>query len=301
VQKKMTISPYLEITQTAEIAVERHGGRAKCLQRLIRLDLPVPRTVALPFDAVHHLAQGHLLNTQDLLSGFGDGPLVSVRPSSEDPDWGGPGAILNIGMNDARHAELSEAIGSEAASVLYVRFIQAYAIHVARLDSDEFEIGDTPPAEALEDLLETYEFETEEPFPQDPARQLSDVLLSMARAWEGTSARLLRMAKGAPADAGLGLVVQQMALGLGNGESGSGVIQFIDETTGEPKVKGRYLSQSQGRDALIKASEALYLTKDSRGPSMEERSPECFKDLVRYGDVCRTKLREERRRQSSYS
>ena len=39
-----------------------------------------------------------------------------------------------------------------------------------------------------------YEIETDEPFPEDPARQLSEVLRSMARAWEGTSARLLRQA-----------------------------------------------------------------------------------------------------------
>jgi pyruvate,orthophosphate dikinase len=35
-----------------------HGGRAKCLQRLVRLDLPVPRTVALPFETVHGIAGG---------------------------------------------------------------------------------------------------------------------------------------------------------------------------------------------------------------------------------------------------
>ena len=35
------------VTQTAPIATATHGGRAKCLQRLVRLDLPVPRTVAL--------------------------------------------------------------------------------------------------------------------------------------------------------------------------------------------------------------------------------------------------------------
>ena len=46
------------VTQTAPIANDTHGGRAKCLQRLVRLDLPVPRTVALPFDVVLEIAQG---------------------------------------------------------------------------------------------------------------------------------------------------------------------------------------------------------------------------------------------------
>ncbi|MEL7091032.1 MAG: hypothetical protein AAFN94_04785 [Pseudomonadota bacterium] len=35
------------VTAKAPIADTTHGGRAKCLQRLVRLDLPVPTTVAL--------------------------------------------------------------------------------------------------------------------------------------------------------------------------------------------------------------------------------------------------------------
>ena len=44
------------------------------------------------------------------------------------------------------------------------------------------------------------------------------------------------MGRGAPADAGLGLVVQEMALGLGRAESGAGVIQFVDGSTGQPQI-----------------------------------------------------------------
>ena len=43
------------ITQSAPIETPIHGGRAKCLQRLVRLDLPVPRTVALSFEIVHKI------------------------------------------------------------------------------------------------------------------------------------------------------------------------------------------------------------------------------------------------------
>jgi pyruvate,orthophosphate dikinase len=62
--------------------------------------------------------------------------LLCVRPSSEEPDWGGPGAVLNIGMNDARYAEFSERSGQRAPAALYLRFVQAFAVHVARLDPD---------------------------------------------------------------------------------------------------------------------------------------------------------------------
>jgi pyruvate,orthophosphate dikinase len=114
----------------------------------------------------------------------------------------------------------------------------------------------------------------------------------MARAWEGTSARLLRQAKGAPPEAALGLVVQAMAQGIGQGISGSGVIQFVDPVTGLPQITGRYLSQSQGRDAL-RRSEAIYLTRDPRGPSLQDLAPGLFDELCRQGAVCRQRLREE--------
>jgi pyruvate,orthophosphate dikinase len=281
------------ITQTAPVATQTHGGRAKCLQRLVRLDLPVPKTVALSFDEVHRIAAGDMPDIRNMLVPFGDVPLLCVRPSSEDPDWGGPGAVLNIGMNDGVYVDLCESLGQEAASAMYLRFVQAYAIYVARLDPDMFEDVTTDGPEALAEVLRAYEDETEEAFPQDPAVQLGEVLRSMARAWEGTTARLLRQAKGAPADAGLGLVVQEMAMGMGQGECGSGVIQLVNSKTGTPQITGRYLSQSQGRDALAAGTEALFLESDPRGPSLQDLAPRAFDDLIAHTKLMRVRLREE--------
>ncbi|WP_315901577.1 putative PEP-binding protein [Salipiger bermudensis] len=281
------------ITPSAPIATPTHGGRAKCLQRLVRLDLPVPRTVALSFDTVHRIAAGEMPDVPAILSEFGPGALLCVRPSSEDPDWGGPGSILNIGMNDAAFRAFSERMGSAVATDLYKRFVSAYAIHVARLDPDVFEEIDSPGQEGLDAVLRCYEEEAEEPFPQDPAVQLAEVLRSMARAWEGTTARLLRQAKGAPVDAGLGLIVQEMALGLGLGECGSGVLQLVNSETGQPQITGRYMSQSQGREALHCEQSSLYLERDPRGPSLEEQAPEAFETLKDYAALVRRRLRAE--------
>lgn len=281
------------VTETAPITTATHGGRAKCLQRLVRLDLPVPKTVALSFDAVHKIAAGHLPDIEAILREFPEDALLCVRPSSEDPDWGGPGAILNIGINDVRYEALCGILGVDAASTLYSRFVQSYAVHVDRLDPDMFDNVKGEGPEALTQTLHAYEDETEEPFPSERATQLSAVLRSMARAWEGTSARLLRQAKGAPADAGLGLVVQQMAFGLGEGECGSGVLQLVDSTTGLPQITGRYLRQSQGRDALSADAKSLFLTRDLRGPSLEDEAPEVFKALVEHANLMRERLREE--------
>ncbi len=282
---------YAEITPTTQMKAEAHGWRAKCLQRLIRLDLPVPKTVALPSATVKAIAQGTPVDTAAILAHFGPTPLVSVRPSPANPTWGGPGTILNVGMNAARHKSLRETHGQSAADAIYLRFVTAYSTHVARLDPDLFSAG-LNNAEALREALRTYEREMDEPFPEDPARQLTEVLRSMSRAWEGTSARLLRQAKGAPEGAALGLVVQQMAQGIGQGLSGAGVIQFVDPITGQPQVIGRYLGQAQGRAAL-KETDALYLTRDKRGASLEDLSPKLFGNLIAFGAACRIKLREE--------
>ncbi|MFD3191332.1 putative PEP-binding protein [Sedimentitalea sp. HM32M-2] len=281
------------ITASAPVTASTHGGRAKCLQRLVRLEMPVPRTVALSFEAVHRIAEGELPDIAAIVEQFQPDTLLCVRPSSEDPDWGGPGAVLNIGMNDARYVELCDKLGPEAAAALYLRFVQAYAINVARLDPDMFDdIAEDGP-HGLSETLHAYEAETDEAFPQDPAEQLAGVLRSMARAWEGTTARLLRQAKGAPADAGLGLVVQEMIPGVGQGECGSGVLQLVNQVTGQRQITGRYLSQSQGRDALGAASGALYLEKDARGPSLEEAAPTAFAALKSHAAQMREKLREE--------
>lgn len=281
------------VTEKAPIANYTHGGRAKCLQRLVRLDLPVPRTVALSFDAVQRIARGELPDITAIVSQFPEGALLCVRPSSQDPDWGGPGAVLNIGMNATRFDALKGRLGKDAARAIYTRFVQSYAVDVARLDPDVFEDVQGEGCEGLTESLRAYEAELEEPFPENPAEQLAAVLKSMARAWDGTSARLLRQAKGAPVDAGLGLVVQEMALGLGQGECGSGVLQLVDSETGLPQITGRYLSQSQGRDALEGGAAALYLGRDPRGPSLEELAPDAFTALKTHAALMRHKLREE--------
>ncbi|WP_227284652.1 MULTISPECIES: putative PEP-binding protein [Paracoccaceae] len=283
----LTTPDFTEITPTADVLATRHGSRAKCLQRLVRLDLPVPLSVALSFDTVRQIAKGKIPNMAALLGVFGEGALVSVRSSSQAADWGGPGTILNVGMNDAVASRLAKLHGPDAADALYLSFIKAYAVDVLRLDADVFEGPITPR------LAKTYfEDEMEEPFPQDPAVQLTEVLRSMARAWEGTTARLLRQAQGAPADAGLGLVVQQMALGIGQGASGSGVVQFVSVDRGAPQITGRFLPQGQGRAALNE-QDAQFIERDARGPALEDICPEQVEALRKAAALMRTRLREE--------
>ena len=148
VPNPFALADYTQITPTATIRTEAHGWRAKCLQRLTRLDLPVPQTVALPTHTVRAIAAGHQVDAATILGHFGSDALISVRPSPANPDWGGPGSVLNVGMNAQRHADLAKRHGQAAADALYLRFVQAYSTHVARLDPDLFDPS-KPVAEVL--------------------------------------------------------------------------------------------------------------------------------------------------------
>ncbi|WBU52338.1 putative PEP-binding protein [Paracoccus sp. SCSIO 75233] len=283
-------SDIVEIAACAAVGADVHGWRAKCLQRLVRMDLPVPRSFAIAAKAVRAMAQGARPEAQALSALFANGSgLVSVRPSAVNPEWGGPGTVLNVGINDEKYQRLAESHGKDAADAIYLAFVQSYAINVARLDPDMFsESGDG----ALTRVLSAYRAEMDEEFPQDPVRQLTEVLRSMARSWDAPTARMLRQAKGAPENAPLGLVVQQMALAVGPGITGSGTIQFVDSVSGTARITGRFRGQTHGT-TRGQGGETLYLTRDERGPSLEELAPDVFAALVSHGRKAREKLREE--------
>ena len=277
------------ISSEANISGNLHGARAKCLQRLIRLGLPIPKSVALSIPFVNAIASGEHIDLNGIVSNFDINPIISVRSSPLSGDWGGPSTILNIGMNRKMEQFYAKVLGEKAAKELHLKFIKSYAMEVLRLDDKLFDFDNLTP----ETAISAYEQEMDECFPQSIETQLSEVLKSMSRAWQGTSARLLRVSKGAPENVGLGLVVQKMVFGLGKAKSGAGVIQFFDPENGRKKEIGRYLSQSQGRDALEDKKEALFLTKDKRGPSLEDMYPNIFEQLIQAGLKCCIGLKEE--------
>ena len=186
-----------------------------------------------------------------------------VRSSAGMRDWGGPENLLNIGMNAKTCAQFGKTLGVKTAFALYFRFIEDFSVIIARLDSEDFEnilraTGKTPDYKrAVKDALAFYAEETGVEFPQDPAVQLLRVMRSMAVAWRGTSAKILRDAQNAPIDAGLGLIVQEMILEVGN--FGFGEAQFISPTTGDSGAHGRFNNQ----------------TSVSRPPTKQRRAVPC--------------------------
>ena len=225
------------------------GARAERLARLIDLGLPVPKTVAISMPAVHGIAAGRSPDAKALLEPFGKNALVSVRSSPGDARWGRTHTVFNVGMSDRAAERIAEIQGKAAATKLYSNFVRHFAVEVARLDPESFEgINGEPSApEYLAAVLKRFEREGNSPFPQSPSIQLASVLRSMARAWEGTTARLLRRAHGAPEDAGLGLVIQEMVLGRVDEECGAGVLASSHPETGSKGLYGAYSSELHGK------------------------------------------------------
>lgn len=284
------IGAFRPLGKENDISTTEFGARASRLAKLRNLGLPVPLAYGISAETVRGIAAGHFPDVAGLLAKFAARGIVSVRSSPIKREWGGPETLLNVGLNDNIHAKLCHRLGEDGANTLYGRFVQDYSIHVARLDGDAFDNvarNEASSNKALKAALEIYEQEMEEAFPQDPVIQLTHVLRSMARAWEGTSARILRQARGAPNDAGLGLIVQRMALGLGSGESGAGVVQFVKPGSGKPAVRGRYLSKGQGRDAMLPGQTASYIEADKRGLSLEDANPLALSDLRRFAEIAR--------------
>ncbi|MBP7240813.1 putative PEP-binding protein [Amaricoccus sp.] len=235
-----------------------HGRRAHKLARLRGLGLPVMPGLALSFDCVRELAEGGPMPA--LPVSFDAGRLHVLRSSPESRSWGGAPAVLDIGLGPATLPSLAARIGERRAGAAMCRFVQAYAVSVAGLDAEDFEALGLASrgkpvtelsAEEIAALLAAkkrfYEEETGTPFPEDPLDQLEGAARAMARAWNAASARILREARGAPADAGLGLIVQERAPAGGTGLCGSGSVQMVDSRTGAPTVVGQFLAQGTTR------------------------------------------------------
>lgn len=264
----------------ALVRVSVHGARALKLAQLTALDLPVPPGVALSFDCVRALAEGGPMPALPLIRA--PGRLLSLRCSPEQREWGGPSAMLNLGITARTLPALEALIGAVPAHELYCRLISTYALVVHGIDPEGFDAmsqrhlrggadyAEGPLRALAAEMLVYFEAEAELPFPDDPRDQIEGVARAMARAWNAPSARILRQAKGAPADAGLGLIVQELALGIGPGVSGAGHFQAVDGKTGAPMITGGFMPQRQRSEIRPGPRRAHRLTEAERLTAAED-------------------------------
>ncbi|MBB5516293.1 pyruvate,orthophosphate dikinase [Rubricella aquisinus] len=296
------------------------GERGARLARLARVGLPVPLGRLVSVDLVAQVAaEGAEAALGDLISAVAgrlppDG-LLALRGSPERTAWGGPTALLNIGITDARLPALIERVGPGCAAELYFRLIAGFGVTVRGMDPDEFETlvydqvkhsgvsGEAElPAEAWASLLQqakrAFEADTEQPFPQSVETQLAAAIDAMAHRWHTPSARILRAARGAPEDAGIALIIQRMVLGIGERACGAGIAHFTDERSGVPLTWGRFLPCAQGPDVLMGLRTPHLITSEERAragqsaKALEEMIPGAVTTLAGLWDMAGSGLGE---------
>ena len=281
--------------------VARFGAKAARLARLIGAGVATPGGFAIPIAQGARIAQGGAAALNGALDaalarlqaaegrrlGDADAPLLLAVRASAGDGASGAAALLNIGACAAAEPGLARLCGLRAARALRCRFIQTFAVAVMAADAERLDHlaqrADWTCADALAGLtramLDAVREEVDAPFPDDPRDQLDMALDTAARAWASPRARLLRQARGAPADAGLGFVVQRMALGLGPGVSGAGKADSRDPLLGGRGVAGAWLDQAQGDDAAL----GLRPTSPVAGAdpaSLQTRDPAAFAALA---------------------
>ena len=221
---------------------EEYGGKAAKLSKLSGMGIQIPRTLVLPIKTVKAVAQGATLNTLELLTKFPENSLLAIRPSSEHVEWGGLQTILHVGMNDNIFQHKISELGQEIAESIYLNFIIDYSVRVFRLDPEGFEDireNNFQTNEKIQQALDLYQAERGREFTQASHEQLYHCIRSMARVWEGTTARMLRRAQDAPEDSGLGLIIQEMVYQKGNGflKIGKSNFRNLDEEERNHEIK----------------------------------------------------------------
>ena len=203
--------------------------------------------------------------------GFGnrENPLlVSVRSGAAISMPGMMDTVLNLGLNDKTLSGLIKQTGNERMAYdAYRRFIQMFSDVVLEIDSERFEeileekkkkgglkYDNELSIDDLKDIIRKFKEivrkENQEPFPDDPKKQLEMSVDAVFKSWGNKRAIEYRRLNKIPDDLGTAVNVQAMVFGNMGKNSGTGVAFTRDPSTGENKLYGEYLIDAQGEDVV---------------------------------------------------
>jgi pyruvate,orthophosphate dikinase len=299
------------------------GGKGAGLAEMANLGLPVPpgftitTAVCTEFyannkrypDGLRAQVDAALLEIGRITGkGFGDGTnplLVSVRSGARASMPGMMDTVLNLGLNDETVAALARKSGDPRfAYDSYRRFITMYSDVVLGFGHHHFEEilddhkdrnGYTLDTDLSADdwiaLVQRYKErlaeEHDEPFPQDPHKQLWGAITAVFGSWMNQRAITYRRLHNIPESWGTAVNVQAMVFGNMGTTSATGVAFTRNPSTGDKRLYGEFLINAQGEDVVAgirtpqEITEAAREESGSDKPSMETAMPLAFKELVR--------------------
>jgi len=201
--------------------------------------------------------------------------------------------ILNLGLNDEITESLAGLTGDERfAYDAYRRLIQMFGKVAMGVKGEKFEeilenhkkrLGVKQdielPAEELKSIVREFKQlikqETGREFPQDPWKQLRMAIEAVFRSWNNPRAREYRRFYKIPDDLGTAVNIQMMVFGNMGPDSGSGVGFTRNPSTGERKLYGEYLPNSQGEDVVAGIRTPV---------SIENLDPKIYSELAKIAE-----------------
>ena len=269
---------------TDEIDQSLIGNKGYNLCLMHGMDLPIPEGFIITSKATKEFKKknnfgdkfmnelkGNLNSIQEktnLQLGNPEEPLIlSVRSGSVISMPGMLDTILNVGLNQNIVKKLAENKSGFFAYDTWRRFIQMYSHVVHRIDNYDFDeilenylLGanlsnvSQLDAEDLEEIskmyLNLFNERVGEDFPEDPYQQINKSIIAVLNSWDNERAISYRNINDIPDNIGLAVTIQRMVFGNLNNKSASGVIFSRNPDTGEDKIKGEYLIESQGEDVV---------------------------------------------------
>ncbi len=309
------------------------GGKGANLAEMSSLGLPVPPGFTITTEVCTHYyanaksypeeLEGQMeaaLAAVEAETGrtFGDAAnplLVSVRSGARVSMPGMMDTVLNLGLNDETVQGMARAADARFAWDSYRRFIQMYGDVVLGIDHHVFEeeldilkegrgafLDTELTADDWQELVEIYKRkvaeELDEPFPQDPRKQLWGAIGAVFASWQVPRAIFYRQMNEIPEEWGTAVNVQAMVFGNMGDDSATGVAFTRNPSTGAREAYGEYLVNAQGEDVVAGIRTPQHITiaakqaHDSNLPAMEEVMPEVFAQLIQIQNTLESHYRD---------
>lgn len=224
--------------------------------------------------------------------------LLSVRSGAAVSMPGMMDTVLNLGLNDATAAALAKKTNDPRfAYDCYRRFVAMYgevvmgvsaasereenpfARILADVKAERDIVSDRDlTADDLKRLVTEFKIavlrETDQPFPEEPLKQLWGAIAAVYRSWHNPRAQIYRRANDIPDTIGTAVNVQAMVFGNMGDRSATGVAFTRNPATGAPGMFGEFLACAQGEDVVagIRTPEPIR--------ELGEFLPDAYRDLV---------------------
>jgi len=262
------------------------GGKGFGLVEMTSLGLPVPPGLVITTDVCKgyyagggNVPAGLFDQVQEKVSwietttgkkfGGSENPLLfSVRSGAPFSMPGMMDTVLNLGLNDGNVMSLAKMAKNEKFAIdSYRRLIQMFGKVAMGADAGAFEeileerrkktgakmdieLSVAELKEVVEEFKRVIRSQTGKDFPQDPHTQLEMAVVAVLRSWNNERAREYRKFYGISESLGTAVNIQTMVFGNFGESSGSGVGFTRNPSTGENKLFGEYLPNSQGEDVV---------------------------------------------------